>query len=798
MFCLAVVTGMRTIKISILLSLSFVCVLLAARFFFLDQIVIYSLEKTGAKAVSIHISEIDWNQAHIDMLEATYLLPGGDTYSVRLRDISFYFGLPKLLTGGKNRRIDIEQCTIHRIRSTEKTDISFVLPDQIELLTDELRAKLPLEDFTVKRLRLQGDFPLQLIDRPMQVTASLENTGIHAEISMNVAIDTGITIDLQSLDSLHGDVKVVFQRGDKNGLALHVLLVPGKLSGNMELKVEPLRDFLLESGVLTEFPESHASVLANLEISLSNNSEKPFLIHATATDPSFPGLKASKMQLQLFGRIVGDTLLFEKESFFQVDDLSSGKSGFAKLFAHLGGSFSKKNELFLLELLDQQKLQISGLVTEKAKIPELNLYLEKPVQLFFQRNDITLTASALHFDPMQILEGERIYDIGRSSCSGFYLNKSIVGLALQTDFTLSTLAINTKGQQLPLKELSGIIQLKENRFSGKMQLSPEIFPTRFLVDFSHDLTTSSGNVQIKTDRAINLDGDGDSLADLLTSWSHPFNLDGGKVVFQADGEWQPDEKPRLSAFVSVTGGRGYYKKMLFNGLDMKQDLGLLPQLYSRNKGSFSLGQLTGGIDIFDIKTEVELLPVESGPLPQVQLKNLSAALFYGVVSSEKVYYDLNMPDSKFSVEIESLNLGKLVGLIKMDALYATGAVSGSIPVAIKGKDVSVDAGILHSDEPGGEIRYTPGNMNQSGLTGYALKAVEDLQYQTLQVTANYSPSGQLGLAIGLKGVSSGLGTTRPVHLKINVEQNLPALMQSLRFSKGLTEELDKRVKQHYN
>ena len=758
MFCPSVVTGMRIIKSIILLSLIVVCALLAVRFVFLDQIVSYSLQKTGAKAVSIHISEIDWNQAHIDMLEATYLLAGGDTYSVRFRDVSFYFGLPKFLTGGQNNRIDIEQCTIQRIRSTERNDIPFALPDQIELLTDELRSKLHLGSFTIKRLRLQGDFPRQLIDRSIQVTASSKSKAIHAEISMDVAIDTELTIDLQSLDSLHGDVRVVLRRGDKNGLVLHVLLEPEKLSGNMELTVEPLRDFLLESGVLTEFPKSDASVLADLAISLSNNSGKPFLLHATVVDPSFPGLKAAKVQLQLAGRIVGDSLLFKESSF----------------------------------------LQISGLVTRKVKIPELNLYLDTPVQLVFQREDVTLTAGALHFDPMQILEGERIYDIGGSSCRDFYLNKSVAGLELQTDFTLSTLAINTKGQQLPLKELSGIIQLKKRYFSGRIQLSPEKIPAGFLLDFSHDLPTASGNIQIKTERAIDLDGAGDSLADLLIPWAHPFNLDGGKVAFQADGAWQPDEKPKLSAFITVTEGRGYYKKMLFNGLAMGQDLGLLPELYSRNKGSFTLGQLIGGIDIFDIKTEVELLPVESGPLPQVQLKNLSAVLFDGMVRSGEVHYDLNMPDSTFSVEIESLNLEKLVGLIKMDALYATGSISGSIPVEIKGKDVSVDAGILYSDEPGGEIRYTPGNMNHSGLTGYALKAVEELQYQTLQVTAGYLPSGQLDLDIGLTGVSPGLGTTRPVHLNIHAEQNLPALLQSLRFSKGLTEQLDKRVEQHYN
>ena len=182
----------------------------------------------------------------------------------------------------------------------------------------------------------------------------------------------------------------------------------------------------------------------------------------------------------------------------------------------------------------------------------------------------------------------------------------------------------------------------------------------------------------------------------------------------------------------------------------------------------------------------------------MQFNDFSASLFDGTVSSGEINYDLNMPDSKFSVDVDAVDLGKVVGLIKMDTLYVTGLISGFIPVTIKGKDVSVESGGLYSDEPGGEIRYAPGNMNQAGLTAYALKAVEELQYQSLQVTANYQPSGQLDLDIGLKGVSPGLDTNRPVHLNIHAEQNLPALLQSLRFSKGLTEELDKRVKQHYN
>jgi len=182
----------------------------------------------------------------------------------------------------------------------------------------------------------------------------------------------------------------------------------------------------------------------------------------------------------------------------------------------------------------------------------------------------------------------------------------------------------------------------------------------------------------------------------------------------------------------------------------------------------------------------------------LRVDTFKASLFDGTVKTSQVVYDLNQPQSNFVVDIDSINLSSLVNLIQMKSLQVTGRVSGSIPVRIEGKQVHVSDGILQSGELGGEVRYQPGTMNQSGLTGYALKAVENLKYKTLVIKSEYAPSGQLDLEMSLQGTSPGLQSSRPVQLNIHAEQNLPALMQSLRFSKGLTEELDKRVKQHYN
>jgi hypothetical protein len=789
---------MRIVKTAIISLLSLVLVLLAVRFLFLDKIVNYSLQKTGAEGVSVHISEMTWKQTHIDTFTATYPLLNGDNYTLRFRDVSLHYALSEILASRKISRIDIEELNLHLLKTSNTPDTDFNFPEQIELLKDELRAKIPLENFSINHLQFQGDFPLQLLDKNIQLKSSFADKAIQAEMNMGLAPDIRLSIDMQSPDAKHCSANIVLWKQDIEEARAKILLQPKNLSGTITSQLKQMRDVLLQSGFLADFPESSGSLLLDIDIPLISTQENAFSVKAAISDPVFPGFNASNIQLQLSGRLAGEELLLGEESNFQAEDLHLGKTGFDKLFVDLQGNLSKRDDQFVCELAEQQDLQIKRLVTEKADIVELNVHFNKPIQLLYHGSTLSVTGNGLRFDPMQIKEGKRFYELGELEFQKFELKNSLAGLQLSATYTLPTVLINARKKQLPLKELSGAFQLKENKLTVSVQLVPQKLPSRMQVNLKHNLATASGSVKLKTDRRINLDGEGDSLAGLFTPWPYPFNLDGGKIAFQANGAWNPKGKFKLSAFVSVTGGQGYYKKFLFNGLDVRQDLVVLPELYSKTEGSFALKELIGGIDAHDIKTDVTLLPVESGPLPEVQINNFSASLFDGKVGSKVVNYDLNDPDSSFSVDVEALDLGKLVGLIKMNSLYVTGLISGSIPVIIKGKDISVESGGLSSNDPGGEIRYTPGNTNQAGLTAYALKAVEELQYQSLNVTARYQPSGQLDLDIGLKGVSPGLETRRPVHLNIHAEQNLPALLQSLRFSKGLTEELDKRVKQHYN
>jgi len=575
-------------------------------------------------------------------------------------------------------------------------------------------------------------------------------------------------------------------------------VIQQRIKGSYSLQAVLLRSFLAPY-LKQPFPEIKGALAGKLDIPLPGSEDTTFTATISADSPALPGFSASSAQVQATGKIDGRNIHLTQGSQFSGKTLVMGNTRIDNLILGLSGNFQWNKDSLHFNFAEKQDLQVKGLTAGRLHIANLNIQTEKPLQISYLKNNNswTVDANTLHIAPLLIQDGARRFSTGPLTCRFIDLNTFSANLELTTEIATPTAVLTNANQELPLKDLNGTLQLAKNRIIGKLQFAPAIIPGRVQAGFDHNLATAAGSFTLRTDRRFDLNQEGVSLANLFTAWQHPYNLDSGKVSFKAAGSWDPGRNMQLSAFVAVTGGSGFYKQFLFKGLALRQDLAVLPRLRSKSEGSFSLQQLIGGIDIYDIHARLRFLPIKTGPLPQIRINDFKTSVFDGIISCPKILYDLNHPNSYFSVNIKKINLGALVNLMQKNDLHVSGRVSGTIPITVKGKDISVDDGILYNEPPGGEIRYTPANMNPSGITGYALKAVEDFRYNSLKTTAKYAPDGQLDLDISLEGTSPKLETNRPVHLNIHTEQNLPALIQSLRFSKGLTDELDKRIKEHY-
>ena len=108
-------------------------------------------------------------------------------------------------------------------------------------------------------------------------------------------------------------------------------------------------------------------------------------------------------------------------------------------------------------------------------------------------------------------------------------------------------------------------------------------------------------------------------------------------------------------------------------------------------------------------------------------------------------------------------------------------------------------GYVGARPPGGRLRYAADaalleRLSQPGLS-LAMTALGDFRYAELGSFVDYETDGTLALRIRLAGASPDVEAGRPINFNLNVTQNLPLLLQSLRLSQNIGETLERRLRE---
>ncbi len=696
---------------------------------------------------------------------------------------------------------DAEKCSLDLVARRDRTTLATAHLDlephrvqghimarvQVLQILPGLKTRLPELPETGQ---LQTDFSLPVPLRP------------ESEIKANLALDDGLGSRLNCVargnpltDSLKAEIQAT--RQDNNFLQADLSMAGKEINTSFSLRARPLLEFV-KPYIGRQLPDIRGKISGSLQLTTPQDGKYAFTLSAHSPTMETPWFNAASPRILLQGTLQGTSLVLTPESHLQAAKTTLGSTTVSGLLLGLGGQYHYRAGKISMQIQADRGLELENLSLASVRLEKLHLKPAKPVRVEISDNGWNLAANTFSSGPLKIREGQRIYSTAPLDCSLKTLEGGQTGgLRLKADLTTPDLAIQQGKRRVQLQSLQAAVGVEQARIETDLAFSPAGIPGRFSGRVKHDMGTGRGFFSLKTSKRLDLDDEDSRLSSLLTPWPYPFDLDHGRIAGTAQGKWRPGSPMTLDAFLSITGGGGFFQQHLFEGLDLRQDLAILPTLGSKSRGSFSLARLIGAVDTHDIKADVNFTPSRTGPRPTLLIRDFSASLLGGTCTVPSVVYDINHPDSEFSVNIEKLSLTRLVDLINMESLHVTGRISGTIPIKIEGSNISVQHGELHNEPPGGEIRYTPQGGEQTGITGYALKAVEDFRYTSLTAVAGYAASGELDLDISLKGTSPGLNTSRPVHLNIHAEQNLPELIKSLRFSRGLTEKLDKRIKQHY-
>jgi hypothetical protein len=180
----------------------------------------------------------------------------------------------------------------------------------------------------------------------------------------------------------------------------------------------------------------------------------------------------------------------------------------------------------------------------------------------------------------------------------------------------------------------------------------------------------------------------------------------------------------------------------------------------------------------------------------VRVQNLSMSVLGGKLLANPFRFGLQEEQNDLVLRPQSIQLQFMAKLAELESIELTGSLSGTLPITIYEKVITITNGRLENDPPGGVIRYLPGVSTEdvadpdSGI-GLVSRALANFQFDSLTSDVNYTENGDLMLQMKLTGVNPDMDANQPVILNLGVENNIPQLLRSLRATRSIEEILER-------
>lgn len=185
--------------------------------------------------------------------------------------------------------------------------------------------------------------------------------------------------------------------------------------------------------------------------------------------------------------------------------------------------------------------------------------------------------------------------------------------------------------------------------------------------------------------------------------------------------------------------------------------------------------------------------------PSLQLNSSTVDLLGGTVTTLPVTIALDNPDFTTAIAVTGIDLEKLIALEQQEGLSGSGTLNGQMPVQFSQGELTIVGGQIISTPEGGWIRFEPPaefmaltQTNQA--LGIAFDALRNMRYEQLGIELDYQPDGEALLKTHLKGHNPSWNKGQPIDFTINIEENIPKLLQALQFTDKLTKTLEKRYR----
>ena len=194
--------------------------------------------------------------------------------------------------------------------------------------------------------------------------------------------------------------------------------------------------------------------------------------------------------------------------------------------------------------------------------------------------------------------------------------------------------------------------------------------------------------------------------------------------------------------------------------------------------------LAGGIDVANIKTGLTFEDTEN-----FELRDIYAEVFDGQLQLGKLQVSNNRI-AETTIELDHINLEKLLAYADVDGLAGTGFLDISLPLGSDQTGIYVSNGTFQSTVPG-RLAYTKEGVAGSNI---GLQALENFQYKNLSGTLNYLSDGNYVISIRLEGKNPELYGGHPVVFNLNINGLLPELFEAMFMTGSFEESILKQIR----
>ena len=448
-----------------------------------------------------------------------------------------------------------------------------------------------------------------------------------------------------------------------------------------------------------------------------------------------------------------------------------------------------------------------------------------------QLNESTITAVFPAAYPLHIESGSISGDAGlqirlqnpgvdvQSTLHRFAINKTTATqLEIDADINAATDNAGAEGRFATTLNITGDDTLEASGnidFSGRVAAAGNTRPldTATSISIVGNIVQAKGSLTTGRFDAVNFDavynlasGTGrlaanDSLvfdepiaADLLTGWDQEYDLDAGQIDTTLQIDWESADELATRLGITLTDGVGHYDDYLADGISgeflFEAANAMDAASWRLVPASLNIKRIDIGLPIADLTTDVSW----SGDT--VAFGETEATLLGGRAASPAFDYNIDTGDARFDLALSNVKLADILAL-EGDDILGSGRLDGTLPVFLSDNRPRVEAGRMEARPPGGSIQVTPAFSGPTGQPGldFALLALKNFHYEELRCEIEYSETGDLLLGVRLKGSNPDVENGRPIVYNLNISDNIPVLLESLRLQDQVTRQIEKKVEQ---